>query len=391
MDKLLAYYRKTESGKWEVEVTIGINPKTGRPKKKSKRFKRKKDAQAWAAKIKTELDTGLKVDLDNYTFEEFANKFLKDYAEPNLSPTTVDGYRSIIKNHLIPYFRSIKMQDIRAMHIDSYINSKRKSGRTDGSGGGLSERTLLHHFRLLSKILYQAEKWEAIKNNPIKKATKPDPKKKEAKFYTRDQVNRLLKAAKKSDKWMYRFIIVAVNTGLRMSEMLGIQWEYVNLNKKTLTVQEVLVKVSGEGAIFKEIPKTKNSQRTIALPNKLIPIFKDIKKEQAKLRLRFGAEYYTEKNLVFCKPDGTPYYPTTVNRNFNKIKEEAGIFDVDLSIHSLRHTHASRLMELGWPAKAIQERLGHYSTEITNDIYSHVSVNFEKELVNRLDSDIGEV
>lgn len=391
MDKLLAYYRKTESGKWEVEITIGINPKTGRPKKKSKRFKRKKDAQAWAAKIKTELDTGLKVDLDNYTFEEFANKFLKDYAEPNLSPTTVDGYRSIIKNHLIPYFRSIKMQDIRAMHIDSYINSKRKAGRADETDGGLSERTLLHHFRLLSKILYQAEKWEIIKNNPIKKATKPDPKKKEAKFYTREQVNKLLKAAKESDKWMYRFIIVAVNTGLRMSEMLGIQWEYVNLNKKTLTVQEVLVKVSGEGAIFKEIPKTKNSQRTIALPNKLIPIFKDIKKEQAKLRLRFGAEYYTEKNLVFCKPDGTPYYPTTVNRNFNKIKEEAGIFDVDLSIHSLRHTHASRLMELGWPAKAIQERLGHYSTEITNDIYSHVSVNFEKELVNRLDSDIGEV
>lgn len=387
----MAYFRKTKSGKWEAEVYIGVDPKTGRRKKKSKRFERKKDAKAWVAKIQTEIETGLKVDLDNYTFVEFAKKFLKDYAEPNLSPTTVDGYRSIIKNHLIPYFQNIKLQDIRAMHIDSYINSKRKAGRADETDGGLSERTLLHHFRLLSKILYQAEKWEAIKNNPIKKATKPDPKKKEAKFYTQEQINKLLKTAKESDKWMYRFIIVAVNTGLRMSEMLGIQWEYVNLNKKTLTVQEVLVKVSGEGAIFKEIPKTKNSQRTIALPNKLIPIFKDIKKEQAKLRLRFGAEYYTEKNLVFCKPDGTPYYPTTVNRNFNKIKEEAGIFDVDLSIHSLRHTHASRLMELGWPAKAIQERLGHYSTEITNDIYSHVSVNFEKELVNRLDSDIGEV
>lgn len=383
----MSTYRKTNSGKYEFFVEIGKDPATGKRKRKSKTFDRVKDGRKWVRDTKRKLEKGILITAKKMTFQEFCKKFIKDYAEPNLSPTTLDGYLSIINNHLIPSFGAANMKDIKAIHIDQYINKKRKKGRLNGSGG-LSERTLLHHFRLISKILYQAQKWDIIEVNPIVKAEAPSPPKKEAKAYTKEQLKSLLEISKKTDTWSYRFILIDSHTGLRISEMLGLQRKYINLDKKQLSVREVLVKKSGKGAIFKSIPKTDSSWRTISLPDKLISVFENIFEEQDKRKKSFGDSYYKERDLIFCKDNGHYYYPTTINRKINKIKEKAKIKDKELNIHSMRHTHATMLMELGWPDRAIQERLGHYSSEITKDIYSHVSVDFENKLVDKLENEM---
>ncbi len=382
----MASYRKTKSGKYEFFVELGKDPATGKRKRESKTFDRVKDGQNWVAEIKTKLKKGIVINTKNITFAEFCAKFIAEYAQPNLSPTTLDGYLSIINNHLIPAYGAAQLKDIKAIHIDTYINEKRKRGQINASGG-LSERTLLHHFRLISKIFYQAQNWDVIEVNPIIKATSPTPKNKEAKFYTREQLQELLRAGNENDKWIYRFILIDANTGLRISEMLGLQWKYINLDKRLLSVREVLVKKNGKGAIFKELPKSDSSRRTIELPEILIPVFEEIYAEQEKSKKLLDS-YYTERELVFCKDDGTKYYPTTVNRKFNKIKLKAGIEDRKLNIHSLRHTHATMLMELGWPDRARQKRLGHYSSEFTNNTYTHVSVNFENALVKKLDEEM---
>lgn len=375
----MAYYRKLKNGKYEFSVEVGKDPATGKRKRKYKTFERVKDGQQWVAEMKLKVSKGLPVVTEDVTFLEFCEKFVKEYVLPNLSPTTADGYISILKNHLAPAFGAAKMKDIKAMHIDTYINRKR---------GELSERTLLHHFRLMSKILHQAERWDVIEYNPIKKAEAPKPVKKEAKVYSREMIQDLLTVSKAVDYWMYRFILIDLNTGLRISEMLGQQEDYIDLETKQLSVRETVVKKSGQGAIFKPVPKSDSSRRTIEIPDLIIPVLEEIFEENEENRKKFGNRYYTERNLVFCKPDGTHYYPTTINRRFNKIKKLAGINDKELNIHSLRHTHATMLMELGWPDRAIQERLGHSSSQITKDTYSHVRTEYEKRLVGVLEEEM---
>ncbi|MFW6009124.1 MAG: N-terminal phage integrase SAM-like domain-containing protein, partial [archaeon] len=141
----MAYYRETKSGKWEVEVYLGINPSTGKPKYESQRFKRKRDAKKWARDKEINRDMGIIVNAGNYTVETYLKEWIEDHKD-NISPTTYDGYNMIINVHLIPALGKLKLDELKPIHIKSYFNHKKKKGRSDGKKGGLSQKTLLQHY-----------------------------------------------------------------------------------------------------------------------------------------------------------------------------------------------------------------------------------------------------
>jgi len=375
----MAHYRKTKSGKWEVEVSLGLNPANGRRKYKSKRFKRKKDAKDWAAKQEINKNMGIIIDAGDYTVEKYLNEWIDDH-KSNISPTTYDGYNMIIKKHLNLILGKIKLNNLKPIHIKNYFKSKRKSGRADGKKGGLSQKTLLQHYRVLSKALKEAVKMELLKRNPAQAVSSPKPKKKIIQAMNEKEINKLLKTAKNENEWTYNFIYLAVKTGMRRGELLGLRWKDINFKEKRLNIKNTLV-TTKNGTIFKE-PKTNASIRPIEISDDVISVLKSIQKNQNKRKIYLGTNYCKEYNLVFCKDNGEKYYPDTPTRRFKRIAKKVNLGQYHL--HTLRHTHATLLLKAGVHPKIVQERLGHSSITQTLDTYSHVIPSMQREAIEKL-------
>jgi len=374
----LAHIRKTKSGSFEVFIDLGKDPGTGKRNQITKTFDTKKEAKLWSAKKLQEKEEGLAVSFNNLTLEEYLNKWLEDYALPNLSPTTFDGYNMIIKKHIIPALGALKLDEIKPLHIQSYQNHKLKAGRLDNKKGGLSKKTVLQHHRVLNKALNQAVMWQLISNNPAKAVPAPSPNPTEIQTLSKTEVQKLLDISYES--WEYYFIYLAVNTGMRRGELLGLRWEDINFNEKLIQVRKNLVKSQNAGVVMKE-PKNKSSKRVIQLAADDIDFLKDLKKKQSEYKLLYGPDYNNKYNLVFCKANGDILYPNTATKRFNLITKKADL--EDFRLHDLRHTHATLMLEAGVHPKVVQERLGHSTITTTLDTYSHVIPSMQKESVKK--------
>ncbi|MFW5790441.1 MAG: tyrosine-type recombinase/integrase [Bacillota bacterium] len=374
----MAHIRKTESGNYEAFIDMGKDPATGKRRQITKTFETKKEANLWTADKIQEKQKGIAVSLNNLTLEEYLLKWLDDYALPNLSPTTFDGYNMIIKKHIIPALGALKLDEIKPLHIQSYQSEKLRSGRLDNKPGGLSKKTVLQHHRVLNKALNQAVMWQLISYNPVKAVPALSPDTPEIKSLSQDEVNRLLKAAE--DSWSYYFIYIAVNTGMRRGELLGLRWEDINFTEELIQVRKNLVKSQKKGIVMKE-PKNKSSKRVIQLAADDISELKKLKKKQNEYKLLYGPDYNNKYDLVFCKANGEILYPNTATKRFNLIAEKANIENIRL--HDLRHTHATLMLEAGVHPKVVQERLGHSTITTTLDTYSHVIPSMQKESVEK--------
>ncbi|MFW6029888.1 MAG: tyrosine-type recombinase/integrase, partial [Halanaerobiales bacterium] len=383
----MAYIKETGSEKWQAQAYIGKDPATGVQKRKYKTFKRKRDAENWAKEVELEAANGIVIQSSNITIKEYLENWLEDYALYNVKGTTYDGYNAIIQSHLIPALGAIKLEDLQPVHIQSYISQKRFKGRRDGRPGGLSELTIQKHYRLLSKVLNQAVKWQLIKYNPIKAVDAPSPKKRSkerAVAMTKEQLKKLLETAKTEDPWMYNFIYTAAYTGMRRSELLGLQWENVDFKNKVIRVREVLVQKIGEGAKLRDETKTQTSTRAIKISDDLAELLEEIKKDQQADADFMGDQYYDKLDFVFRKEDGHNYYPSTISNKFSKVRKAADLPD-NITPHTCRHTHASLLLQAGVHPKIVQERLGHASITETLDTYSHLIPTMQEEAVEKLD------
>jgi len=379
----MPHIEKLDNGKYKAIVEVGAGE---RRKRRTKTFERKKDAKSWQANMLVDQEKGRYVSSASLTVADHMLDWLDNEKKPHIATTTYDNYKNRIKTYIIPEIGYIPLQELEPFHISRFMGYLRKNGSVRNDGG-LSENTLKKIYVVLNSAMEKAVQWRLIKYNPVQAIESPQPKKKEAKSMSFEEVQKLLDSV--NDKFMHTFLSFAVLTGMRKSEMLGLEWSEVDLENETVEVKKRLVvnQNSDQGIEHEEATKREASRRIIAISSKLAKLLKSYKAYQAELRLQLAEEYNEQKEFVFCKPDGNHYYPPTITRKAKKAILIAGLSS-EYSLHTLRHTFATLQLKNGTDAKVIQEMLGHGNISTTMDIYSHVDIDMQKEAAKKLENEI---
>lgn len=355
---------------YRLTVSMGFDQNGKRIKKyKTVKVKNKTEANKLLAAFITEIEAGEYIDPSKMNFKDLVEEWREKYAKEHLAATTLDTYNGHIRTRILPSFGHMRVDDIKTLHIIEFMESLKKANlKGSGKEGLLSSATIHYIQRVLNNIFSRALEWEVIKTNPVAKVKKPKVTQKEADVYDEDEVFKLLAVLKNEEQRWRVLITLAVLTGMRKGELLGLEWKDVDLEEGTIYVKQNLVYANGK-QIIKET-KTKHSQRIISLPHEILPELKSFKIEWNKNRLLMaelwkGGEY----NFVFSAYHGKPLHNHSVKNWWSRFVKRQGFRYI--RFHDLRHTSATLLLNKGENVKVISSRLGHANVLTTLNIYSH--------------------
>ena len=362
---------------WRASITIGRDD-NGKIKRKEFTGKTQQEVKKKLEEYKKEMLLGTISSDDKITVSEWYHTWLFDYRIKDLKPKSFEKYEGIYRNYIKDSeLGKIKLKDLRATHIQRYYN-KLQDTKPISTIKGINTR--------LKPCLGEAEKQGYIQKNYCKMVTLPkDNNKKTIQVLTQQQQKLFIEAIK-GHKLEVLFLI-ALGTGLRLGELLGLKWSDIDFNTGILTVNRTLSRVknqtTGKYEIIEQTPKTKNSNRTIPIPNDILNKLKEHKKNQSKQRL-FVGEGYINNNYVFTDDIGNPIDDKRPGRNLKSTLTKLNIEPI--KFHALRHTYATRLFEANVPPKTVQVLMGHYDISITMDIYTHVMEDAKLEAIEKLNN-----
>lgn len=291
--------------------------------------------------------------------------------EPTLHPNTFWHYSQVVEDHIAPIIGSRRLKNLKPKHIQELYSIKLNNGLSPGTIHGIH--------RILSRALTIAVRRGFIEKNPAKFVSKPRLTRKEMQAFSNEEVRVLFREI--SGSRLEALYYLAVTTGLRQAEILGLKWPDLDKEKGTIKVQRQLQRVVGKGLTFTE-PKADSSRRLIALGPMTLKKLNEHKARQDVERNGFGKEWLS-LDLIFTKENGSPIGPRCVIRDFKAIIHKAEL--PDIRFHDLRHTAATLLLQCEIHPKVVQEMLGHSSIGITLDTYSHVLPSMQYEAAQKLD------
>ena len=317
--------------------------------------------------------------------------WFESYVDKNVKLSTKSSYETIIKNHLVPYIGHIKLKELKKVDIEDMYHSLLTNGRVDGKGG-LNVKTIQNVSLVLHKALDEAMKHEYIIRNPADIAAVPTMRsengtKKEVEVLTKQEQKALMDVC--GDDVYGVAIKTALFTGVRLGELLGLQWRDIDYSMNTITVSRQVNRLKDYSPNAKartrlgiqEDTKTRSSNRPISLPLQLMELLKEHKERQAVEKRKWG-KAYKDLDMIFAREDGYYIDPATFRDHYQKRLKEAGLGHH--TIHALRHTFATRALEAGIPIKVVSQILGHASVQITMDTYSHVLPELQSESMNKI-------
>ena len=354
------HIKQRAKGSYSISIYLGIDTIT--KKKKYKWYTvhgTKKDAEKFLTEKLNEIDNGIFVDSKDMTLETYLNYWYNQCCVPNLSPTTYESYKRNIDTHIIPCLGNIKLKDLKPLHLQSFYTNRLESP--------LSKTSVKYLHRILHCALNQAQKWQLVSINVADCVDAPKPEKYVATTLTPDQITLLIDAVKNTN--IYLPVIIAISTGMRRGEVLGLTWENIDIKNSIIRITQTLLPTKNGLQILP--PKTQKSNRIISMPPTLKNILAEYKE---KTSCKFVC--YNEFDELIN--------PSYLNHKFKQILEDNNLPKV--RFHDLRHSHASLLLSQGVHAKVISERLGHSNISITMDLYSHVYDATNIEVANNFDT-----
>lgn len=332
----------------------------------------KRDAEKRLTEILRQKDTGSYIKPGKATVAEYLRRWLNEYARPNLSPRTVEGYEYIFNRHVIPTIGNVTLIQLKPEHLQRYYSDKYNSG--------LSAQSVRHHHTVIHKALKSAMEWELVNRNVADAVQCPRAHQPEIQTWNENEVSLFLEKAKGTP--YHALFYMALFTGMRRSELLALKWSDVDFLLGEIHVNRSLHVLVG-GEVILRPPKTKTGKRMIALPPSAYLVLSEYRKQKETEALLINSSIKDDDFVFGNPPDYKPLLPNTVSHAWNKLTRRAGVKPIRL--HDARHTHASIMLKQGIHPKVVQERLGHSSIQITLDTYSHVAPGLQEAAAKRFD------
>lgn len=336
----------------------------------------KKQAQELLVKKLNELQTGTFVEPNEMTLAELLKQWMEVYCQANLRPTTYATHDSYIKNHIIPELGAIPLAKLKPLQIQKFLAGKLRSGRADKGTGGLSPNTVKYFHKIIRKALDQAVKWELVQRNVADAVTPPKTPQGAPKAWASADAKKFLGYV--ADHRLYPLYLLAISTGMRRGELIGLRWADIDRDRKALSVKQTIV-VGEKGRSIASETKTDSSKRAIALSPAILAALEKHRKSQREELLSLGQR----SDLVFTSERGTAYGPRNLLRHFQTTSERAKV--PVIPFHGLRHTCATLMLQAGVHPKVVAERLGHSKISTTLDIYSHVMPDMQEDAAQLLE------
>lgn len=352
-------YRRKD-GRWEAAAYLATV--TGGRRRIRVYGKTRHDAQSQLTVRLAAADRGIPVADRSWTIGDYLDYWMRDVAPMNLQPRTIELYEAIIRRHLKPRLGAKSLTGLSVTALQQILNQQLRDGH--------SARTVGVTRTVLSAALTRAMREDLVPRNVARLVTLPATARAEIKPWTADEAARFLAAARQ-ERLYPAFLLLALY-GMRRGEVLGLRWSDIEWDQNQLHVRQQLQQIRGELQVGQL--KTKASTRDLPL---VAPVREALSQLQAA-----SEDMETTSNLVFLSQDGTPIWPRNFVRNFQHIRERAGLRRIKL--HHLRHTAATLLKNVGVPARDAQLILGHASVITTQQLYQHGDVATQKAALDRV-------
>ena len=368
------YFRKSDE-KWVGSITL--------ENRKRRVFygRTRKEVQEKLKVALREQQQGTLVTAPRQTLAQFLTDWLENSQKQSVRPRTYERYEELVRLHIAPALGRYELQKLSAQHLQAFYAKK--------SEEGLSATTINHFHNVLHKALDTAVKWNLVARNVCDLVSPPRRKRFEVHPLTLEQVRKLLSVVDGHE--MEALFKLALATGLRRGELMGLKWQDINFDAGVLQVRRILsrvpTKMPGKGYVEAE-PKTQKSRRSVVIAPFALEALKKHQIRQLEAKLKVGSAWQ-EHDYVFCTSIGTHLNPTRdMLDQFKALLLKAGL--PDIRFHDVRHSAATLLLSVGVHPKVVQEILGHSQISITMDVYSHVLPGMQQDAMSRLNDALKE-
>jgi integrase len=348
---------KRKDGRWMARYTVH----TAKGLKRRVLYARtRKEAADKLAKALSDGAAGIVYDDEGMTVGEYLDRWLRDVVRGSVRESTFDRDSYLVNNHLKPALGRRKLKRLSPADVQALYRHMLDAG--------LSPSTVNKAHTILHKALRQAVRWSLVARNVTEAVKAPRPSSEEMRPLSAEEARGLLEAAR-GDR-LEALYVLAVTTGMRRGELLGLKWADVDLEGGAVSVRRTLTRTDNGKRVALGEPKTKKSRRTVRLTPEAVRVLREYLARQLG-EIEVLGDSYGDEGLVFTTQRGTPINPSNLRqRSLAPLLRKAEL--PPIRFHDLRHTCATLLLSRNVHPKLVQEMLGHATVAITLDTYSHV-------------------
>jgi integrase len=361
------YQRK--DGRWVVQVELGDG------KRKQFYVKSEREGLKKLRQVQHELEQGTLATGPQQKLGAYLEDWIENVHKDKLRVSTYVKYKKLIK-YVVADLGDIWLQKLEPQHVQRFYARKLHKDK-------LSTKTVHEIHGVLHLALKNAVRWNLVSRNVCDLVSAPRVVSREAIPLTIEQAHALLECIK--GHRLEVLLALAVVTGIRRGELLALRWSNIDFEHQYVLIARTVDYINGYGYVENE-PKTAAGKRRVHLPDFLIDMLKQHRKQQLEQSLKIREEW-EDRDLVFTDLQGGYFNPRYMDKLFKKLLREAGI--PNIHFHDLRHSAATILISMGVNAKIIQEVLGHSDISITLGIYGHLFPSMQDEVVKKWDDEFG--
>jgi integrase len=366
---------KRKDGRWQIQITMPTGDRITRYARSAK------EATNKLAELKREAEEGRDLTARGVTVGAFLTSWLE--ARCTLRPQTRQRYEQDIVLHINPIIGNIPLANLTAGDVQNLYHTKQSD---------LEESSIAHIHATLRAALKSAVRLDLVRRPVTSMIESPRNLAKEFDPLSIDETRQFI--ASIADNPFEAIYILALTTGMREGELLGLRWHDIDFKQGILHVRHTLVYI--HRSFFLNEPKTKKGKRTIILTRVALRALHKHRECQVREKHALGGAWDSSWDLVFCNSIGKPIHRANVMYRFRKSLVKAGVTvtrpnGLEFRFHDLRHTGATLLMEAGIHPKVVSEMLGHSDIAVTLRVYSHVTQTMQQTAANTMDNLLGEI